>query len=96
MRLLASALAVAWMARVEVKPELELKADVNFKANYAKEFWETECLGVLPPGDAPCVCPVQSVKTTLSSTAGRSKMNWRCCRITSSSRMVGYRSNTPL
>ena len=27
--------------------DLELKADVNFKANYAKEFWETECLGVL-------------------------------------------------
>ena len=45
--MLASALAVARIARVEVKPELELKADVNFQANYVKEFWETECLGVL-------------------------------------------------
>ena len=89
MRLLASALAVARIARVEVKPELELIADVNLKANYAKEFWETECLGLLPPRDAPRVCPVLSVKTMLSSTAGRSKMNWRCCRISSSSRMVG-------
>ena len=45
--MLASALAVARIARVEVKPELEVKDDVNLKANYAKEFWETECLGVL-------------------------------------------------
>lgn len=57
-----SALTIARVCRVELKPEFSIKSDVNFKSQYTKEFWDTDNMGVLPPRRC-CRCMSCSVCT---------------------------------
>ena len=47
--LTSSALTVARVCRVEVKPVFGIQSDVNFKPQYSMDFWQADGLGVLPP-----------------------------------------------
>ena len=44
-----SALSIARVCRVDVKPEFSIKSNINFKPQYSRNFWESENMGVLPP-----------------------------------------------
>ena len=44
-----SALALARVCRVEVKPEFSIKPQFSIKQEYNVDFWEGENMGVLPP-----------------------------------------------
>ena len=48
-RISTSALAMARICRVEIRPEVSFKSPLNFKPQYCADFWEAENLGVLPP-----------------------------------------------
>ena len=58
----SSALTIARVCRVELKPEFSIKSDVNFKPQYTKDFWDTDNMGVLPPRRC-CRCMSCSVCT---------------------------------
>ena len=54
-----TALAIAKVCRVEVKPEFAIKSQINFKPQYSKDFWDSENMGVMPPKRC-CRCMVCS------------------------------------
>ena len=45
----SSALSVARICRLDVRPVIDLKSGCSNKPQYSKDFWESEMMGVLPP-----------------------------------------------